>query len=99
LSTEKGEQENPLGLRRNIGILKEALILVLAGAAIGIPASLGLARMASSQISELLFGPTIGDSSVIASAAALLMLATFLATFLPALRASRVDPMAALRDE
>jgi predicted permease len=80
-------------------ILKEALVLVSIGVAVGVAAALALSRIASSQIAGLLFGLTPGDPVVLSAATALLMAVAVLAAFLPALRAARVDPIVALRNE
>lgn len=76
-------------------VIREAMILILAGAILGVP----LAYAAGRGIASLLFG--VGPLDVIAyvAAAGLLMLAGGFATFIPAHRASRVDPVAALRAE
>jgi ABC-type antimicrobial peptide transport system permease subunit len=91
-----------LGARRSSVvwmILKQALLLVLAGVALGVPVALGVTRLAGSQISGLLFGVKAADPATIATAALLLSLVAAIAAFLPARRASRVDPMVALRND
>jgi putative ABC transport system permease protein len=76
-------------------ILREALLLVLVGVAVGLPSALAAARL----VSSLLFGLTPADP-VSMSLAALLMLAVgAAASYIPARRALRVDPMVALRYE
>jgi ABC-type antimicrobial peptide transport system permease subunit len=80
-------------------ILKEGLAVVLVGIAIGIPAALVLTRVAGSQISGLLFGLKPGDPITIGMAAGLLILIAAIAGYGPARRASRVDPVVALRNE
>ena len=80
-------------------VLKEALILVLIGIAAGVPAALALARFATSHIGGLLFGLTATDPLTIAAATAVLMAIATIAAYLPARRASHVDPMVALRNE
>ncbi len=80
-------------------ILKEALILVSKGVLIGVPAAMGLARLASSRLSSLLFGLKATDSLIISAAAALLIVVAMAASYIPARRASRIEPMAALRNE
>jgi predicted permease len=76
-------------------VLSETLVLVLIGIAIGVPAALGGTHLARS----LLFGLGFADPVAILFAATLLALVAALAGFLPARRASRVDPMVALRYE
>jgi len=71
------------------------LLLVLIGLAIGLPASLAATRMTK----ELLFGLTPGDPLTIALATIVMVFIAVLAGYLPARRASRVDPMVALRQE
>jgi ABC-type antimicrobial peptide transport system permease subunit len=80
-------------------VMHEALLLVLAGAVIGIPASLAAARYASSVISDLLFGVKASDLPTIGLSTAALLVVALFAGFLPARRATRVDPMVALRYE
>jgi predicted permease len=76
-------------------ILREALVLVSIGIAIGVPAAIAGTRF----VRSMLFGLGLADPVVFISAAALLALVAALAGFLPARRASRVDPIVALRYE
>ena len=76
-------------------VLREVLVLVVAGAAVGIPAALAAAGI----VRGLLFGVTPVDPLTIAGAALTLILIALLAGYLPARRACRVDPMQALRSE
>jgi predicted permease len=76
-------------------VLREALKLVLIGGVIGL-----LAALYATQLTErLLFGLEPNDPLTLAAAALLLLLVAALASYLPARRATRVDPMVALRDE
>jgi hypothetical protein len=72
-----------------------ALRLVAIGIAIGIPAAIAAGRLFAAQ----LFGVSASDPVTLAAAAALLTLVAGLAAWGPARRASRVDPMLALRSE
>lgn len=76
-------------------VLREAIALVSIGAAIGLVLSLAAGRVVSSQ----LFGITGTDPLAIAGATLLLASVAALAGYIPARRASRVDPMEALRHE
>jgi putative ABC transport system permease protein len=76
-------------------VLGEAIALVGAGCAFG----LALGWAAGRLLSTLLFGVRPGDPATLAGAAAVLTLVAIAAALLPALRASRVQPLVALRDE
>ncbi|HZN12033.1 MAG TPA: ABC transporter permease, partial [Blastocatellia bacterium] len=76
-------------------ILREALLLVLIGVAVGVPAVLAAARLAAS----LLYGLTPSDPVSIGLAALLLLAVAAAAGYLPARRATKVDPMVSLRYE
>ena len=76
-------------------VLRESLTLVLAGIAIGFPAGLIAARLISSWI----FGLKASDPVAIGAAILLLLLVSGISGYLPARRASRVDPVIALRHE
>ncbi len=71
------------------------LKLVSAGLALGIAAALALSRL----ITTLLFGVTPTDPLTYAAVSALLGAVALVATYLPARRASRVDPVVALRTD
>ena len=74
-------------------ILVESLTLVAAGLAIGVPIALALTRLAGAR----LFGVSPVDPLTIAAASMLMTLVAAVASFFPARRAARVDPMVALR--
>jgi predicted permease len=87
-----------LGARRSgvvVMILREAGILALGGIALGIPAVFASKRL----LSRFLFGLTATDPTTLASVAVGLMIVAVLAGYVPAWRASRVDPLIALRHE
>jgi ABC-type antimicrobial peptide transport system permease subunit len=73
-------------------VLREGLALVVIGVALGVAEAFGVSRLGQS----LLFASAQDPLSFIAASAALLVVAA-IAGFLPARRASRVDPLLALR--
>jgi putative ABC transport system permease protein len=83
-------QHDVLGL-----IIRKGMTLALIGVAIGIAIALALTRL----MNALLFGVTPFDLSTFAAVSALLILVALLACYIPARRASRVEPMEALRYE
>jgi predicted permease len=87
-----------LGARRRqvVGlVLGEALALAAAGVAVGVVAAAALARL----LHSLLYGVAPIDPPTFGVAAGVLVAAAAAAAWLPARRAARVDPMAALRSE
>ena len=76
-------------------ILKEVGMILAIGVIAGVPGALGLARFSESQ----LFGVKAYDPLVVAAAVAALGIAALLAGYLPARRASQVNPIDALRYE
>jgi putative ABC transport system permease protein len=80
-------------------VVREAFRVLAIGFVVGVPAAWIAGRLASRQLSSLLFGLTPGDPVSFVLAAALLALVTVVAGVLPAVRASRVDPIAALRQD
>ena len=76
-------------------ILRDTLALLATGIAIGVPAAFGAGRFISSQ----LFGVSPAAPASFATAAALLFIVATTTGLLPARRASRVDPMVALRSD
>jgi predicted lysophospholipase L1 biosynthesis ABC-type transport system permease subunit len=76
-------------------VLREVAIMVAIGALIGLPAAFALTRL----LTTYLFGLTPQDPLSIAGSVVVLLAITALAGFIPARRATRVDPMIALRYE
>jgi ABC-type antimicrobial peptide transport system permease subunit len=76
-------------------VLREVLTLSLVALAIGIPIALGASKL----LAAFLFNLQPNDPSTIAAAITVLLTAALLAAYTPAHRASRIDPMTALRHE
>ncbi len=95
---------NEIGIRMAVGargghvlgmVLRQAVVLAFAGIILGLAASAGLTRF----IESLLYGIGATDPLTYLSVAILLCGAALLASWLPARRASRIDPTDALRSE
>jgi len=98
------QRTREIGIRMALGaqahnvlalVLKQGMKLVLIGAVIGIPAALAVVQL----LSSMLIGLTTSDALTIGVVTALLMGVALLACYLPARRATRVDPLKTLRYE
>jgi putative ABC transport system permease protein len=98
------QRTQEIGIRMALGaspamvlrmIMKQGMGLVLGGLAIGLAGALTLTRL----MTTLLFGVTPTDPVTFAGVALVFLLAAFLACFVPARRATRIDPLTALRME
>ena len=69
--------------------------VVLVGVALGLIGAYSLTRV----LSNLVYGITVTDPSTFASMSLLLIIIALLASYIPARRAARVDPIVALRSE
>jgi predicted permease len=77
------------------GVLREVLALVLMGLALGVPCALAASRL----LASMLFGLSPHDLPTLAGVALLLVVVALVAGYLPARRASHIDPMTAVRME
>jgi putative ABC transport system permease protein len=104
LSYAVSQRTQEIGIRMAVGaqrgdvqkmILGHTLKLTIMGIALGALASLGLTRF----LRSLLFGVSAHDPAILAGVSCLLMAVALAAAYVPAQRAVRVDPLAALRSE
>jgi putative ABC transport system permease protein len=104
MSYSVAQRVREIGVRMALGaeridifklIVREGMLLTVIGLSLGLAAALAMTRL----MAGLLFGVSTIDISTFVSLPILLGLVAFLACWLPARRASSVDPMAALRSE
>ena len=76
-------------------VMRNGMTLALIGVAIGLAGSLTMTQL----IKSLLFGVTPGDVTTLACVSALVMVVSILASYIPARRATRVDPLVAFKYE
>jgi putative ABC transport system permease protein len=98
------QRTRELGIRLALGarassvqamVLWQGLALTLVGLGLGLIGALGLSRL----LTTLLYGVSPNDPRVMAGAALLLAVVSTIACLVPAVRATRVDPVEALRSE
>ncbi|HET7584258.1 MAG TPA: ABC transporter permease [Gemmatimonadaceae bacterium] len=104
MSYSVAQRTRELGVRMALGaargrvlalVLRQGMVLALLGVAIGLAGAFWLTRLVSSQ----LYAVRATDPATFVTVALLLIAVAALASFLPALRATRVDPVVALREE
>jgi predicted permease len=104
MSYSVARQVGEIGIRMALGAQRGAVVWmvlrrVLLLAAVGLAISVPLALIAFRLVKSLLFETRPNDPGTLALAAAVLLSAAILAGYAPAMRASRIDPLAALRHE
>ena len=104
MSYAVARRTNEIGIRMALGagraqivgtIMRESALMILAGVALGLPVAIAAARLISSR----LYGLKPADPVTIAGAIVLLTAVAGLAGYVPARRATNVDPLVALRHE
>jgi predicted permease len=98
------QRTNEIGIRMALGaersnvlwmVFGESLRVSVLGVMLGVPAALGLARLVASQLFDL----SPADPATLTAATLMLLATSALASYIPARRATKVDPMVALRYE
>ena len=104
ISYSVGQRTREIGIRMALGaqarevllqVTAEGMILVACGLVLGLLVAMTMARITSS----LLFGVSARDPLTLAAVVTILLVTALAACFVPALRATRIDPLVALRDE
>ena len=104
VSYSVSQRTQEIGIRSALGaqrahvlrmVLKEGMNMALIGTGVGLALSLLLFRV----LGSVLYGVKVFDPLTLSSVSALLLVVAFVATCVPAVRATRVDPVVALREE
>jgi macrolide transport system ATP-binding/permease protein len=104
MSYNVARRTNEIGIRMALGaqrggviwmVLRQVFVLAIVGLAIGLPVALATSKL----VESFLFGMKPDDPVAIGVAVAVLIAAAVIAGYVPARRASKIDPMAALRHE
>ena len=104
ISYAVARRTHEVGIRMALGAAHADVLRLIVGqgmkvVAIGLALGIGLALLSTRLISSLLYGVRPTDAATLAVASLGLVVVAFLATYIPARRAMRIDPMVALRYE
>jgi putative ABC transport system permease protein len=102
ISYSVNQRVQEIGIRMALGaspaeLQRRVLLRTFGLAAVGLALGMAASRALSNTLGSLLFGVTSGDPITYAGVGALLIVVAAVAGYIPAWRASRIDPMAALR--
>ncbi len=101
------QRTQEIGIRMALGahrhsvlmmVLRQALLLTVAGLVIGVVSSIAIGRLLTSTLEPLLFQVTPSDMTTLIAVPVILTIVALLAALLPARRATQVDPIQALRN-
>jgi putative ABC transport system permease protein len=104
VSYSASQRQHEIGIRMALGaqpnsvlglVIRQAVVLVATGIGIGVFAALGVNRI----LASLLLGVTSYDPLTFVSVSAMMLAAALMACYIPARRATRTDPLVALRNE
>ncbi|MGD8331833.1 MAG: ABC transporter permease, partial [Acidobacteriota bacterium] len=108
MSYSVNQRKREIGIRIALGaqgnnvmvmVIRQGLMLVGIGVGIGVALSFGIMRLLAAQLSNFLFGISATDTFTFITVPLLLLLVGLAASYIPARRVLRVDPVSALRNE
>ena len=108
MSFAVNQRRQELGVRMALGadrrrilgmVLRQGGVQVAIGTIVGVGLALAIARLAGDGIQTVLFNTSASDPAIYSAVVGLVLLVSAIATIVPARRATRVDPLIALRSE